>query len=90
MYTTLLTDESLWMMGAGHARGPYIGLYESGGSFAWVTGEPTEYTNWVPGDPNGGGSDDVGSFYTSSPATSRLAPSAAPPSTALTGRCRRA
>ncbi len=69
VYSALLTDESVWMMGEGHARGPYIGLYETGGAFEWVTGEPLEFTNWVPGDPNGSGPDDVGSFYTFAPAT---------------------
>ena len=55
------------MIGEAHARGPYIGLYETGGAFEWVTGESSAYFNWVSGDPNGAGPDDVGSFYNRSP-----------------------
>jgi hypothetical protein len=34
--------------------GPWIGLYNTGtmGSFAWVTGEPVNYTNWNASEPN--------------------------------------
>ena len=67
VYETFLTDSALWMIGEAHARGPYIGLYETGGAFEWVTGESSAYFNWVSGDPNGAGPDDVGSFYNRSP-----------------------
>lgn len=32
----------------------WIGLHNTGtvGSFAWVTGEPLGYTNWIPGEPD--------------------------------------
>ncbi|MEJ7768971.1 MAG: choice-of-anchor Q domain-containing protein, partial [Chitinophagaceae bacterium] len=32
----------------------WIGLYNTGnpGNFAWVTGEPVSFTNWIPGEPN--------------------------------------
>ena len=32
----------------------WIGLYNTGtkGNFAWVTGEPVTYTNWIPGQPD--------------------------------------
>ena len=69
VYDTFLTDTSVWMMGEGHARGPYIGLYETEGAFEWVTGESADYFSWVPGDPNGTGPDDVGSYYNYSPST---------------------
>ena len=49
----------------------WIGLYqtdkssEPGGNWAWVNGEPLDYTNWSPGEPNNfGGNEDWGrSFY---------------------------
>ena len=32
----------------------WLGLYNTGtvGNFAWVTGEPVSFTNWIPGEPN--------------------------------------
>ena len=67
VYHTLLTDSAVWILGEGHARGPYIGLYESEGAFGWVTGEDPDYFNWVPGDPNGSAPNDVGSYYNFAP-----------------------
>ena len=31
---------------------------DSEGTFVWVTGEPVNYTNWNPGEPNNSGSDE--------------------------------
>jgi Lectin C-type domain/Secretion system C-terminal sorting domain len=41
--------------------GPWIGIYNTGtvGSFAWVTGEPVNYTNWHPLEPNNQGGTSV-------------------------------
>ena len=43
----------------------FIGLVEQGARhYVWVTGEPTTYTNWYPGEPNDGygGTESVGSI----------------------------
>ena len=42
----------------------YFGLYRSGNSWAWVTGEPLTITNWATSEPNNeNGSEDHGMFY---------------------------
>ena len=46
--------------------GPWLGGFQPDGSpepdgnWQWITGEPFEYTNWLPGEPNNGV---VGSLY---------------------------
>jgi len=32
------------------------------GTFVWVTGEPVNYTNWNPGEPNNAGNEDYAQF----------------------------
>ncbi len=36
-------------------REKWTGGFEIAGVWQWVTGEPWAYTNWAPGEPNGGG-----------------------------------
>lgn len=36
-------------------REKYTGGFEVGMVWQWVTGEPFTYSNWAPGEPNGGG-----------------------------------
>lgn len=33
------------------------------GKWKWVTGEKADYTNWSPGEPNGGSAEDYAMFY---------------------------
>ncbi|MFH0983563.1 MAG: lectin-like protein [Planctomycetota bacterium] len=44
----------------------HIGLRLIGGEWQWVTGETLTYTNWVPGEPNGGGSEPYGEINNNS------------------------
>jgi len=54
---SLIDDEIYWYPSV-NLRGPWIGGYQIDGSFepdggwAWVTGEPFDYTNWDLGQPN--------------------------------------
>jgi len=51
----------------GMVYGPWIGLYNTGqlGQFAWVTGEPLDFTHWAPSEPNnhGGRLDSIAEPY---------------------------
>lgn len=51
----------------GNVYGPWIGMYNTGslGQFAWVTGEPVNFTNWYPSEPNnkGGRIDSIAEQY---------------------------
>jgi hypothetical protein len=35
--------------------GPFIGLENVGGEWTWITGDPLDYDNWMPGEPSGDG-----------------------------------
>ena len=50
---TVLGLPAAWIGPIGAQRA-WIGLYNetSANNFDWVTGEPTTYTNWEPGEPN--------------------------------------
>lgn len=54
---SLIDDEIYWYPSV-NLRGPWIGGYQIDGSFepdggwAWVTGEPFDYTNWDLGQPS--------------------------------------
>jgi hypothetical protein len=51
--------------GSGPAIGGYqpAGSVESGGGWSWVTGEAWNYTNWLPGTPNGGTAENNLEFF---------------------------
>ena len=56
---TITSDEENWWI-VDNLGGPLTLDHWLGGSFydgnwTWVTGEPWSYTNWWPGEPNGGG-----------------------------------
>lgn len=48
----------IWENWSGMGCGPWLGGYRTGSSvqsYAWVTGEPFDYTNWGPYEPTGTG-----------------------------------
>ncbi len=56
-------DEQAWLLDRfGPTKRYWIGLTDAGseGQWRWVTGEPLDYTNWAPDEPNdyGSGSED--------------------------------
>ena len=56
-------DENAWVQSTfsgGGTRGLWIGLNDaaSEGNFTWVSGDPSLYRNWYPGEPNNYGDED--------------------------------
>ena len=53
-----LVDDPLYWNMLDYTMGPWIGGYQPPGSpepdggWTWVTGEPWDYENWYPGEPN--------------------------------------
>lgn len=62
-------SEQNWLLTTfGSTENLYIGLTDSTvygaieGEFRWVSGQPVTYTNWVPGEPNNGGVEQLEGF----------------------------
>lgn len=56
--TITSADENWWIvnnLGGRLTLDNFLGGYFDGSSWKWVTGEPWEYENWFPGEPNGDG-----------------------------------
>jgi hypothetical protein len=57
----LADSQGFWSTGTINQFGPWIGGWqpngntEPGGGWRWVTSEAWNYTNWIPGAPNNGG-----------------------------------
>ncbi len=57
------------------AQNPWIGLTDElvEGSFGWITGEPLGYTNWEPGQPDGGEPEDCVNLFSTAASPSSTA-----------------
>lgn len=57
IYSLVSGDSSFWIenaVGTRHSEGPWLGGFRIGPTehdYAWVTGEPFNYTNWAPLEP---------------------------------------
>ncbi len=51
---SLVDDDRFWKLVGNNDDGPWLGgAYDrKGGDWRWVTGEPWDYTNWYPGQPD--------------------------------------
>jgi hypothetical protein len=70
VYNLIPKNDLFWTTIGGGNFGPWLGGYqddksdEPTGNWKWVTGEPWNYTNWSPLEPNnGGGLEDYLGFF---------------------------
>ena len=52
VFDSLVNDEAWWSNSYWN-NGPFLGGIVIDGILEWITGEPVEYENWYPGEPNG-------------------------------------
>jgi hypothetical protein len=67
----LVDSPEFWFPSGGHNHGPWLGGLqppgspEPGGGWEWISGEPWDYTNWHPAQPDNDGDQDRLIFYSS-------------------------
>lgn len=57
LYTHVAYDPSLWVFGESFVDGPWLGGIQEPNNlpaegWSWVSGEPWNFTNWAPGQPD--------------------------------------
>ncbi|MBI1368811.1 MAG: hypothetical protein GC162_09190 [Planctomycetes bacterium] len=65
IFSLISADANLWLIdAASNGIGPWTGGVRSGGSFAWVSGEPFSFSNFAAGEPNNfGGNEDFIEYF---------------------------